>query len=214
MDVSAIRELLNLGETARALDALTALLKPDKRFKTALRTVELAAAKYHTVRKKEGFTISPEEARLEYGRIHDKLLDVLDDLEAGRTRAPGGESNLQRYWPAGAAALALAVFAGWYFWPSPAPADTAQQAAWQRANQTHTIPAYREFLDQYKTDSLAAEARDSLAGLQKRLDYWLHTAEAHIIGEEPDGALQALDTARRIDPSNPEITRLTNRLAE
>lgn len=37
MDVSAIRELLKLGETARALEALTALLESEKGFKTALR---------------------------------------------------------------------------------------------------------------------------------------------------------------------------------
>lgn len=213
MDVSAIRQTLAQGNTKAALQALNALLETDKkRYKNLLPSVRAASQRFHAIQQQEHLTLSFADAQLEYGKVNTALGHVLDALEEGRFGAddPHYASTRRRILVVGlsigAVLIALLVvrLAG----------RKNTDAFWQQTCKTHTLAAYRDFLAAFPDSPHAYAARDSLISTQKNLADRLKTAEANIIAQEREEALKALDAARRLDPANPEITRLTSLLSQ
>lgn len=208
MNTTAIRELLRQGHTGKALQALIALLEPDKRFKNnLLRTARVNDAHYNAVREKElkGILTFPEAQR-EYNRINDVLLALLNDLDEGRVPDETPPATPRRYWPLtlGGGGIVIALSLGlWRY-----TAAQTETEAWQQAVQQHTRAAYLRYRERFPEHKHTLAAADSLAGLDKRVQYLLQSAEAFIAAGVFGGATQALDTARSIDSGNPEIKRL------
>lgn len=211
MNTQPIREHLRRGETADALRALIALLEPDKRYKkNFLRVAQLNEAAYQAVRQKElkGILAFPETQR-EYSRINDALLELLDNLEEGRLPPATPRPGARRYrpWIAGAV-LALALSAGGWLYSE----RQAETKAWQRAAEQHTRAAYLEYRKQYPDHTHTLAAADSLARLEERVQYLLQSARAFIAADAFGNAAKALETVARLDPQNPELTRLSEQL--
>lgn len=211
MNTQPIREHLRRGETADALRALIALLEPDKRYKkNFLRVAHLNEATYQALRQKElkGILAFPEAQR-EYSRINDALLELLDNLEDGRlppaTPRPGARGY--RFWIAGAV-LALASTAGGWLYSE----RQAERKAWQRAVEQHTRGAYLGYREKYPDHAHTLAAADSLARLDERVQYLLQSARAFIAADAFGNAAKALETVARLDPQNPELTRISEQL--
>lgn len=87
MEISDIRGLLGQGQIGQALEALLARTRQDGgRYKNNLtRTLEVLQAGYERVRQQElKGTISFQEAQLEYNKVADAILSILDEVESGR----------------------------------------------------------------------------------------------------------------------------------
>lgn len=211
MNTQPIREHLRRGETGEALRALIALLEPDKRYRNnLLRIARLNEADYNAVRQKElkGLLSFPEAQR-EYARLNDALLAVLDDLEEGRVPADTAAPGKRRYqpWIVGLV-VALAIIAG----ARQYLRHQAEVAAWRRAVEQHTRPAYLQYRNRYPDHVHTLDAADSLAALDKRIQFLAQSARAFIAADAYEEAANALEKMRKLDPENPEIKRLCEQL--
>lgn len=82
--VEQLRELISDAETAQALDKVEAFLKSDGKYKLLYReAVEISAFFQKTKRDEEKGLISFENANLNYNRVNDRLLNLLDYIETG-----------------------------------------------------------------------------------------------------------------------------------
>lgn len=115
MDIQTVRDRLSQGEIGQALEGLIALLETDTRFKGSLRALRVVEANYNAVRLKERKGIlSLSDTQLQYNRVADIIVGVLDDLEAGRTpKLPMDATTRWKYGIVGMGVLFVVAFALW-----------------------------------------------------------------------------------------------------
>ena len=107
----AVSNAVRSGDTGEALQQLQAFLSAHPKFNAALPTLNVLEANYNAVRQQQiKGIISPLEAQQQYNRLNDSLLQLLVDLQSGRSFSGQNQSvsnNSRRIWYIGGAVLLL-----------------------------------------------------------------------------------------------------------
>ncbi len=116
--------------------------------------------------------------------------------------------------------VVLAGLAGRYFIQDGTPVNpttilesgNGEHSDFEKALSAGTIPAMRAFLRQYPDGIKAGDAGNAIQNLQKELDFNVASAFQLIEGDEWKAATDAYDKAFRINPDDPKLHALQEKI--
>lgn len=126
----------------------------------------------------------------------------------GKMNQPDGSGFPMRWILAGAFGLAVILF--WLFWrPDAGPKLPTEQEAFDTSDSLGTIPAYKNFLDQFPDGAYRHKAAAELNKKEQELSRLLNNADVIIHQlNEPGSACPVLDSALMLDPENAKTKAL------
>ncbi|HLP95260.1 MAG TPA: hypothetical protein VK168_14550 [Saprospiraceae bacterium] len=111
-----IRQYISEGETGKALQTFIGHLESEHTHSQLLKALRIAQGNFHTVQRKEGNGIlNFQEARSEYARINEVMLNMLDEIRSNPSGSNTSAKPLVRVWIATAGLLVGLVVLAIYF---------------------------------------------------------------------------------------------------
>lgn len=91
------------------------------------------------------------------------------------------------------------------------PAPSPDEAAFQKAQSTNTLPAWRDFQEKYPSSKYSEQAGKALTNLQETRDKDIADAQVYLFKvKDYDSARSLLNEVLRISPDDAEATKLLN----
>ncbi len=144
----------------------------------------------------------PDKADIK-GRVAECERHIRDEKARQRAGTPDDTRRYtfnNRYLWFGGGALVLALLLWLVFGGPAAQGPPLETDLYNKAIETGTIPALRNYLDQYPASSNAAAARQKLGALQKIFDQNVQSARSFETAEEWQDALELYGKALSIQP--------------
>ncbi|MBN8676840.1 MAG: hypothetical protein J0M29_01365 [Chitinophagales bacterium] len=111
-----IRQYISEGETGKALQSFIGHLESEQTYPELLKALRIAQGNFHSVQRKEGNGIlNFQEARSEYARINESMLNMLDEIRSNPSGGKVAAKSQMPIWIAAAALLVGLVWMGIYF---------------------------------------------------------------------------------------------------